>query len=106
MSEQTPPPAAQQPGMQIDNANLLIPYSDNILMMTNPDGVVLSFMQGIQPGRFQIVSRVGMSVDHARKMLAILTQQLEGLGKTGGATPQTASTSDQFGFAVPKDGKK
>lgn len=103
MAEQTPTPA-QQPGLQIDNANLLVPYSDNVLMMTNPDGVVLSFMQNVQPGRFQIVSRVGMSVEHARRMLGILTQQLASIGKPG-AAPQAASTSEQFGFAVPDAAK-
>lgn len=45
-------------------------YTDNIFMTVNEDGVVLDIAQKLGPtNQIRIVSRIGMSKDHARKFL-------------------------------------
>jgi len=45
-------------------------YTDNILMNTNEDGVVLNFGQMLGPtNQLRVVARVGMSRNHAKKFL-------------------------------------
>jgi hypothetical protein len=78
-----------QQGFQV-NVNLdttPILYSDNILMSTNEYGLVLDICQKIGPtNQLRIVSRVGMSREHAKKMLSELGKLLamtEGQIQTG-----------------------
>lgn len=62
-------------------------YTDNIFMTTNEDGMVLNFGQGMGPiNQVKIVSRVGMSRNHAKKFLKELGSLLamtEGESQTG-----------------------
>lgn len=62
-------------------------YTDNIFMSTNEDGVVLNFGQSADPSnQIKIVSRVGMSRNHAKKFLKELGSLLaitEGHSQTG-----------------------
>lgn len=62
----------QQPQIQID-VNLdttPILYTDNIYITTNEDGLVLDFAQKLGPtNKLRIVSRIGMSRQHAKKFL-------------------------------------
>ncbi len=62
-------------------------YTDNILMDTNEDGVVLNIGQRLGPtNQLRIVSRVGMSRVHAKKFLTELSKLLavtEGQLQTG-----------------------
>lgn len=62
-------------------------YTDNILMDTNEDGVVLSIGQRLGPtNQLRIVTRVGMSRVHAKKNLHELGKLLamtEGQKQTG-----------------------
>ena len=45
-------------------------YTDNINMTVNPDGVVLDVMQRLGPtNQVRIVSRIGMSREHAKKFV-------------------------------------
>ncbi len=45
-------------------------YTDNVFMTTNSDGVVFDFAQKLGPtNKMRIVSRVGMSREHAKKLL-------------------------------------
>lgn len=46
-----------------------IHYTDNINIVVNEDGVVLNFCQVIAPGKLKVVSRVGMSPQHANKFV-------------------------------------
>ena len=62
----------QQAQIQID-INLdktPILYTDIVYMTTNDDGLVLDFAQKLGPtNKVRIVSRIGMSRQHARKFL-------------------------------------
>lgn len=62
-------------------------FTDNIFMNTNESGVVLDVMQKLGPtNKMRIVSRVGMSREHAKKFLQELGKLLamtEGQIQTG-----------------------
>ncbi|MCL5970835.1 MAG: hypothetical protein M1450_05045 [Patescibacteria group bacterium] len=62
-------------------------YTDNVFMSVNEDGLVLDICQKIGPtNQMRIVSRVGMSKNHAKKFLKELGNLLaltEGKGQTG-----------------------
>jgi hypothetical protein len=63
-----------------------IVYTDSIQFTTNEDGVVLDVMQRLMSSnQVRIVSRVGMSRSHAKKLVTELGRLLaltEGQGKT------------------------
>ncbi len=79
-----------QPSEQMSvNVNLdttPILYTDNISITTNPDGLVLDFVQRLGPtNQARIVSRIGMSREHAKKFaheLGRLLALTEGQGET------------------------
>ena len=62
-------------------------YTDNILINTNEDGVVINFGQMLGFGnQLKIISRIGMSRNHAKKLLKELSRLLaltEGQAQTG-----------------------
>lgn len=62
-------------------------YTDNVFMSTNPDGVVLDFGQRLSNTKsMRIVSRIGMSREHAKKFvdrLGKLLAMTEGQMQTG-----------------------
>ncbi|MDO8609725.1 MAG: hypothetical protein Q7R95_04200 [bacterium] len=79
----------QQPQVQVD-VNLdttPILFTDNIFMSTNEFGVVLDVMQRLGPSnKLRIVSRIGMSREHAKKFLqefGKLVAMTDGQIKTG-----------------------
>lgn len=52
-------------------------YTDNVNMTVNPDGVVLDVMQRLGPtNQVRIVSRIGMSREHAKKFVTELGKLL------------------------------
>ncbi len=52
-------------------------YTDNVLMTTNSDGVVFDVGQKLGPtNKVRIVSRIGMSREHAKKLLKELGKLL------------------------------
>lgn len=61
-------------------------YTDNIQFTTNEDGVVFDVMQRLMNSdQVRIVSRIGMSRSHAKKLVVELGRLLaltEGQGKT------------------------
>lgn len=60
--------------MPIDNK---IVYTDTMHATVNDNGVILQFMQNSGPNNQQVpVSRVGMSRDHAEKVIEVLTKTL------------------------------
>lgn len=75
----------QQVNLNLDTTPVL--YTDNILMTANPDGVVLDVAQRVgSTNQVRIVSRVGMSRDHAKKFVNELGKLLamsEGKIQTG-----------------------
>lgn len=66
----------QEVTINLDQTPIL--YTDNIMVTSNEDGVVLDFCQrvGSSP-QIRVVARVGMSREHAKKLLMVLTGQLE-----------------------------
>ena len=70
--------------INFDNTPIL--YTDNVLISVNKDGVVLDVGQKLgNTNKLRIVSRIGMSKEHARK----LAQQLaKTLALTSAETPR------------------
>ena len=70
----------QQQGMNV-NVNLdttPIFYTDNVYISANPDGVVFDVMQRLgSTNQVRIVSRIGMSREHAKKFVVELSKLLE-----------------------------
>lgn len=65
-----------QININLDTTPIL--YTDNIIMTVNEDGVVLDICQKIGPtNQVRVVSRIGMSKDHANKFLRSLKDLLE-----------------------------
>ena len=74
-----------QVSVNLDTTSIL--YTDNINMTVNLDGVVLDVMQKLgSTNQVRIVTRVGMSRDHAKKFVKKLGELLlksEGVIVTG-----------------------
>lgn len=61
--------------MNIDTTPIL--YTDNVTIVVNEDGVTVNFLQRVGNGRDQhIVSRIGMSRTHAKKLASHLAKLL------------------------------
>lgn len=68
---------ANQMDVEVNLDTTPILYTDSVYMTTNPDGVVLDFTQRLgSTTKMRIVSRIGMSREHAKKMLAELGKLL------------------------------
>lgn len=71
--------------LNLDTTPIL--YTDNIYMTTNEDGVVLDIGQKIgSTNQVRIVSRIGMSREHAKKFVTELSKLLavtQGKKQTG-----------------------
>jgi hypothetical protein len=78
--------ANQQMDVEVNLDTTPILYTDSVYMTTNPDGVILDFTQRLgSTNKMRIVSRIGMSREHAKKMLSELGKLLavtEGKGTT------------------------
>ncbi|MCL4366028.1 DUF3467 domain-containing protein [Patescibacteria group bacterium] len=59
--------------------DIKILYSDSMFIHPGPFGIVLDFAQTVGPNNQQqtVVSRIGMSKEHARAMVAVMKQKLE-----------------------------
>ena len=75
--------------MNLDMTPIL--YTDNVFMTTNEDGIVLDVAQRIgNTNQIRIVSRVGMSREHAKKFVQKLGELIvvtEGNVQTGKKLP-------------------
>jgi hypothetical protein len=80
-------PAAAQMAVNVNLETTPILYTDNVFMSTNPDGLVLDFGQRLSnTNQMRIVSRIGMSREHAKKFVMELGKLLamtEGQVQTG-----------------------
>lgn len=78
-----------QEGMAININPITTPvlYTDNILMTTNEDGVVLDISQRVgSSNQAQVIARIGMSREHAKKFATELGRILAmtaGVSQTG-----------------------
>lgn len=78
MAEKKQTTKALGPQVSVNPDKTPILYTDNVIVTSNPDGVVLDFCQrlGNSP-QVRVVARVGMSRDHAKKFLMVLKGQLD-----------------------------
>jgi hypothetical protein len=78
-------PGQIQVNLNLDTTPIL--YASNISITSNPDGVVMDVMQRLgTTNQIRIVSRVGMSREHAKRFASELGRLLamtEGQGETG-----------------------
>ena len=81
MADKKQQPAGEDQNAMNVNVNLdttPIFYTDNIYITTNPDGVILDIMQRLgSTNQIRIVSRIGMSREHAKKFVVELSKLLE-----------------------------
>lgn len=67
-------------GIQVNiSPDTKVLYSDSMFVHVGPFGVVLDFAQTVGPTNKQqtIVSRVGMSKEHAKAMIGVIKQKLD-----------------------------
>lgn len=72
-------------------------YTDSMNVVVNNDGVVINFLQnGGQNGQPVPAARVGMSIEHAKKVVKTLEETIA----------QAAKTKEQKNLPAPKNDKK
>jgi len=87
MAQKKVEPQNPQFNINVNPENARILFTDTIFMNTNEDGVVLDIAQKVgRTNQMQIVSRIGMSREHAKKFIKKLSELLaltEGQKQTG-----------------------
>lgn len=74
MADQEDP---QQAAININPVATPVLYTDNVLLNTNEDGVVLDIAQRIgSSNQSNVVARIGMSREHAKKLVTELGRLL------------------------------
>lgn len=77
----------QQMSLNVNLDTTPVLYTDNVLITVNPDGVVLDFCQRLgTTSQVRVVSRIGMSREHAKKFvqsLETIIAKSEGKLQTG-----------------------
>lgn len=77
----------QQMSVNVNLDTTPILYTDNVFMTTNSDGLVIDFCQKLgSTNTTRIVARIGMSREHAKKVVAQMGKLLaltEGHTETG-----------------------
>lgn len=85
--KQQPQPPQPQFNINLNPETTHILYTDVIFMNTNEDGIVLDIAQKVGgTNQLQVVSRIGMSRQHAKKFAKKLSELLaltEGQSQTG-----------------------
>jgi DNA-binding XRE family transcriptional regulator len=77
MQEQSikqPQPPAQ---VSMDPSRIQILYTDSIFVSSSEYGLVLNVAQRADGQHHHVVARVGMSFDHAKKLLAVMNDHLQ-----------------------------
>lgn len=72
-------------------------YTDNMQATVNDYGVILEFMQRTGPGQPSVVSRIGMSRDHAEKIIEVMQNTLRQHDQGNGQKflPGSSNTKDK-----------
>lgn len=69
------PKQTEEQNIQVSMPNIPILYTDMVFMNVNEDGVIIDVCQkGMQPNQFQVVTRIGMSKEHAKKLVKKLSE--------------------------------
>lgn len=72
---------ANQLEVNIPN-NIPILYSDSAFITANPYGIVLDFAQSLaSTNKFNVIGRIGLSLEHARAIRDLLNQKINEIGK-------------------------
>lgn len=72
------PVTSMVPKVSLNPDSTPIMYTDNVIISSNEDGIVLDFCQRLGgSSQVRIVSRMGMSKSHARKLLMVLKGQID-----------------------------
>ena len=75
MAEQEEKP---QMAVNIDAKSTPVLYADSFFVSSTDFGITFDFAQRVGPtNQQQVVSRVGMSFEHARKILEVIQEHLE-----------------------------
>lgn len=65
----------QNHDIQVNMTNIPILYTDMVFMNANDDGVIIDVCQkGSSQHQYQVVSRIGMSREHAKKFVKKLSE--------------------------------
>lgn len=70
---------SKQPHLHLNIDAKLTPilYCDNFFISSSNYGVTFDFAQQVGPNNQQVVSRIGLSFDHARKIIEVIQDHLE-----------------------------
>lgn len=69
--------------VKVNIKNVPVLYSDSVFVTSSPLGIVFDFAQRIGPTKDQdIVARIGMSREHASRLLSVLQKRLKDKGKS------------------------
>ncbi|MCA9382401.1 DUF3467 domain-containing protein [Candidatus Dojkabacteria bacterium] len=52
-------------------------YSDSVFLNTNKHGIIFNFAQPLANNDQKVVARIGMSLEHARKLVEVLEKELK-----------------------------
>jgi hypothetical protein len=63
--------------VNIDAKETPVLYCDNFFISSTNYGVTFDFAQQVGPSNQQVVARVGLSFDHARKIIEVIQDHLE-----------------------------
>ena len=78
MAEPKPKPAKVSVVFNIDPQKTPVYYTDNLFVSSNNYGVIIDFGQNVgTSGQQHVVTRVGMSFEHAKRMVQVLHEHLE-----------------------------
>lgn len=70
--------AQPEPKVTVDAARTPVFYTNSVFVASDDLGVVLDFAQKIGPTTDQnVVARVGMSAEHAKRLVKVLNDHLE-----------------------------
>ncbi len=65
----------EEQNIHVNMPNIPILYTDMVFMNVNDDGVIIDVCQkGASPNQYQVVTRIGMSKEHARKFVKKLSE--------------------------------
>jgi hypothetical protein len=93
MRDETDP---AKPPVYVMPMDVRIAYTDMVHVMANNYGVVVNFMQGAGPNNQpMIVSRVGMSKEHAQSLIELLQKTLQRLEPRSLPAPQAPEQNAQ-----------
>lgn len=66
----------EQNNVSVSMLNIPILYTDMVFMNVNEDGVTIDIAQKGGPNQYQVVTRIGMSREHAKKLAKKLSEIL------------------------------